>query len=63
MKGLAGDVDKNVFIARGSKQRYRLKPGGPHEKLGTSKATLSGKVTQEGKGEPEIEVLEAVEIK
>jgi len=59
VKGLVGDLDKGVFVARGSKQRYRLKP--PRE--GTSKLKVSGKVIQGEKGEPEIEVAEAVEIK
>lgn len=42
-------------------RRYRLKPGGPHE--GKSKLKVSGKVTQDEKGEAWIEVAEAVEIK
>ena len=62
VKGLAGDVEKDVFVARGSLKRYRLKPpGGPHE--GKSKLKVSGKVTQDEKGELQLEVSEAVEIK
>ena len=66
VKGLAGAVEKGVFTPRGSSQRFALKPGGAHEKLvaaGKTRLSVTGKVTQGEKGDPEIEVSEAVEAK
>lgn len=63
---LPGAVDKGAFTPRGSEQKFALKPGGPHEKLiaeGKTRLAISGKVTQAEKGDPVIEVTEAVEQK
>ena len=68
--GLAGTAEKTaagiVFTARGSGQKFSLKPGGELEKLlaaGKTRLTLSGKATQPEKGDPVLEVAEAVESK
>ena len=68
--GMAGTVEKGPdglrFTARGSKQRYVLKSAPALDALlaaGKLNVVLGGKVTQAEKGDPRIEVTEAVENK
>lgn len=54
------------FTARGSKQRYGLKSAPALDALvaaGKLNVVLGGKVSQADKGDPQIEVTEAVESK
>ncbi|HEX7898133.1 MAG TPA: hypothetical protein VF950_10260 [Planctomycetota bacterium] len=66
-QGLAGVVEKTAggyTLTARSKQKFSLKPGGALEKLvaeGKTRLSVSGKAVQPEKGDPVIEVTEAVE--
>jgi hypothetical protein len=68
--GLAGELEKGPdglrFTARGSKQRFAVKPSPGLEKRvgeGRGKVVLGGKVTQAEKGDPVLEVTEVADPK
>ena len=66
---LAGTVEKTAggyTLTARSKRKFSLKPGGALEKLvaeGKTLLSVSGKAVQPEKGDPVIEVTEAVESK
>ena len=68
-QGLPGVVEKTAggyTLTTRAKQAFTLKPGGALEKLvaeGKTRLAVSGKAVQPEKGDPVIEVTEAVESK
>lgn len=68
-QGLSGTVAKTAggyTLTTRAKQAFTLKPGGALEKLvaeGKTRLAVSGKAVQPEKGDPVIEVTEAVESK